>query len=115
VTDDRNPALERLFDVANQDLQDDAFAARVMARIDGQRRLAIVSWIGVGLVMLACVGLLAPTLVGAISLLGLVLPRSLVELHDGWVSALLTPVNSIAGVVALTFLGLRMAYRKIFS
>jgi hypothetical protein len=44
-----------------------------------------------------------------------VLSDRLVKLDDNRVSRPTAPVDSIAGVVALVFSGLRLAYRKIFS
>lgn len=115
MTTDQDPLLHSLFAIAEQDMSGEPFTTEVMSQIDRQRRSAIIVWICVGLVLLACLWLISAPLLNAINLATQVLPRSLVELDDRWLARILSPVNSIGAVVAFGFLGLRMAYRKIFS
>jgi hypothetical protein len=115
MTIDRDSNLENLFDVARQDLSGEVFTDRVMSQIDMQRRSAVFGWASIGVVLAICAWLLAEPILDVVTLTTQVLPQSLIELDDGWQAQLLSPVNSIASVVAFGFLGLRMAYRKIFS
>ena len=115
MTIDRDPQLQHLFDVAKKDLVGDAFAAQVMSRIDHLRRRAVIGWICVGLVLAPVAWLLAAPAQNAVQLLTQVLPVSLVDLDDRWLAQFLSPINSVATLVALGLLGLRMAYSKIFS
>jgi len=115
MTIDRDPTLQNLFDVAKQDLAGDAFVAQLMSRIDSLRRRSIIGWIFVALVAVPCAWFLTAPLTDAVYLTTQILPESLIEVDDRWLAQLLSPVNSIAGLVALGFLGLRMAYRTIFS
>lgn len=115
MTVDRDSTLEDLFDVARQDFSGDAFTDRVMAQIDMQRRRLLIGWACIGLVLAVCAWLLAEPILDVVLLTTQILPHSLIELDDNLAAQLLSPVNSIAAVVALVFLGLRGAYRKIFS
>lgn len=115
MTIDRDATLEKLFDVARQDFSRDAFADRLMAQIDMQRRRTVTAWAGVGVVLAICAWLLAQPILDVIVLTTQILPRSLIELDNRWLAQILSPVNSIASAVVLLFLGLRGAYRKIFS
>jgi hypothetical protein len=115
VIEDRDPILQQLFRDAGRELPTDGFLDQVMARVDRTRRRSVLAWCCVGAVLLASAWLLAGPLMSLAGIAMRVLPDSLVELDDNWVSQLISPVNSIAGVVALTFLGLRLVYRKIFS
>ena len=113
--DDRDPVLQRLFRDAGASLPPDAFLEQVMSQIDRTRRRSLFGWWIVGAALFASVWLLAGPLLSVVEIAMRILPESLVELDKGWVAQLISPVNSIAGVVALIFLGLRLAYRKIFS
>ena len=113
--DDRDPALQRLFRAAGSDLPPDTFLEQVMSEIDRTRRRSTLAWCSIGVALFASVWLLAGPLMSAVEIAMRILPESLIELDNSWVAQLISPVNSIAGVVALVFLGLRLAYRKIFS
>ena len=115
MTTDRDPLLESLFAAARQDLAGEEFADDVMLRIDKLRRRAIIGWIFVGVVAAAIAFMLSGPIVLAVNLTTQILPESLIELHDRRLAQVFAPVNSIAGVVGLGLLGLRVAYRKIFS
>jgi hypothetical protein len=116
MTMDRDPLLQKLFAIANQDLQAEAFIASVMSRIDALRRRAIIGWVTTGLALAAAAWLLTPTMVGIVDLLSQTLPQSLVEVDDApaIISHVLSPLNSIAAAVAVTVLVLAFAYRKLF-
>jgi hypothetical protein len=116
MTMDRDPLLQQLFDLANRDLHGTAFIAGVMSQIDALRRRAIVAWIAAGLVLAVAAWLLTPTMVAAVGLLSQALPQSLVEVDTppALVGHLLSPLNSIAAVVAVTVLVVVFAYRRLF-
>lgn len=115
MTADRDPALQELFDVAKQDLAGEAFVTQVMSQIDSLRTRVMVGWICVGLVLAPIAWLLSGPLLVATDLAMQILPESLIELDNRWLAKLLSPVNSVAGIVGLGILGLRLAYRKIFA
>ena len=100
---ERDRLLQQLFDLAKHDLGGEAFVAGVMAQIDA-------------LVLLAAAWLLTPTMVAAVTLLSQALPQSLVEVDEpsAFVGRLLSPLNSIAAVVAVTILALVYGFRKLF-
>mgnify|MGYP001549838950 FL=1 len=116
MTTDRDPLLQKLFDIANRDIAGDAFIADVMSRIDALRRRALVAWAATGLVLAIVAWLLTPTLVRAVGLLSQALPQSLVEFDEpvALIGQALSPLNSVAAIVAITVLVIVFAYRKIF-
>ena len=115
MTFDRDPALQDLFVTAKNELEDDAFIAEVMSRVNKLRRRMLVSWIVVGLVLAVGVGVLSDPLLVAVNLAIQLLPESLIELDDRWLAQILSPVNSVAGLLGLGFLALRAAWKKILS
>lgn len=116
MTMDRDPLLQKLFDIANEDLRGDAFIAGVMSRINALRRRAIMVWAATGLLLALVAWLLTPTLVGAVGLLSRALPQSLIEFDEpaAMIGQVLSPLNSVSAVVAITVLVIAFAYRKIF-
>ncbi len=113
---ERDPLLQKLFDIANQDLASEEFVAGVMAQIDALRRRAIIAWSVAGLVLAVAAWLLTPTLVGAVSLLSQALPQTLIDIEDTstLVNQVFSPLNSVSALVAITALVIVYAYRKIF-
>lgn len=114
MTIDRDPALQDLFSTARKELEDDAFTAEVMSRVNKLRRRMLVSWVVVGLVLAVGVGVLSGPLLVAVNLATQLLPESLIELDDRLLAQILSPVNSVAGLLGLGFLALRLLYKKIF-
>lgn len=115
MTVDRDPTLQSLFDIAKQDVPEEPFVTDVMSHVDSLRRRAAIVWSCVGLILIGCLWLLAGPVQDAVQLLTQALSISLVDLGDRWAAKMLSPANSVAGLVALSLLGLRAAYRKIFS
>ena len=113
---ERDPLLQKLFDIANHGLPGEAFVAGILAEIDALRRRAIIGWAAAGLVLAAAAWLLTPMMVAAVDLLSQALPQSLIDIDDTstLISQVLSPLNSVATVVAVTVLAIVFAYRKIF-
>ncbi len=111
---DLDPELQRLFDDAAEELDGDTFAARVMANIDSRRRVSVLAWTSFGLVFVACAWLLSAPVMGAVDVATRLLPATLVDIENDWMSLLFAPINSVAAVLALGLLGIRAAYRRIF-
>jgi hypothetical protein len=116
MTMDRDPLLQELFELANRDLPDDEFVERVMSGIEALRRRAIIAWSGAGIVLAIAAWLLMPALVGAVNLLSRALSQSLVDVGEptALIGQVLSPLNSVAAVVAVAALLIVFAYRKIF-
>lgn len=108
---DRDLRLETLFADAKQDLVGEAFTAQVMSRTDKMKRRAVIGRIFVAMV----IGLLAILLEDSVQLLTLNLASSVIDLDDRLLAQILSPLNNIGALLAFGLVGLRMAYRKIFS
>ena len=115
MIEERDPMLQGLFTAAAQPGFDDDFAARVVARIDAQRRQVLVGWAVAGLVMVALGWFLYEPLQDAVFGLSGLLPSQLIAIDTAWASQLLAPVNSIAAVVGVSFLAGRAFYKRLFT
>jgi len=114
MNDDLDPRLQTLFADAKQELAAEDFTAQVMSQVDKSTHRKIIAWTCVGLVLVPGAWLLAGTLQDAVNVLTQVVPISLVDVQNRWLANVLSPVNSIASLVAFGLLGLRIAYKKIF-
>jgi len=115
MNNDRDPALQALFTETKEELTGKAFTAQTMGEIDKLRRRAVIGWTCIGLALLVLAALLAAALQDAVLLLTQGLNLSLVNLENRWLAQILSPVNSVAGVVALGFVGLHRIYRRVFA
>ena len=115
MTDERDPGLQAMFDTAREGTTDEAFVARVMADVEKSQRRTVISWVIAGLLLAPLAWWLSAPLLGAVDLASQLLPDSLIDVEEQWLTQLLAPVNSVAGVVGLAFLGAWAAYRKISS
>jgi hypothetical protein len=86
-----------------------------MSQIARRKRRAVIAWICVGLTLITSAWLIATPIQDAVYLLTQGLTLALIDLDNRWLAQLLLPVNNVAGVLALGLMGLRIAYRKIFS
>ena len=116
MTTDRDPLLQKLFDVASQGLADDGFIAGVMSKIEALRRRALIAWAATGLLLALAAWLLTPTMVDAVGLLSQALPQSLVGFDEpvALIGQALSPLTSVAAIIAISVLVLVYAARKIF-
>ena len=115
MTDERDPALQALFAEAEQDLPAEDFAVGVMERIEAERKMTALRWLLGAVTMLACAWLLAAPVQEAVVLLTQGLSVTLVDLDNRLLAQVLSPVNSVAGIVGLGFLGHYGLHRKVFK
>lgn len=115
MTIDRDRTLQSLFDLASKDVSEDLFTAQVMSRIDRSRRRALIGWSTIGLLLVACAWLIATPLLNALPLITELAPATLIELDNSRPAQVLAPLNSVAGVAALSVIVLRTIYRKLVS
>ena len=109
-----DPKLMALFEEAETEFDDAAFAEDIMRVIDGQRRKTMLLWSAVMLVAIACLSLVASPVVTALGMATELLPTSLVSIESDWLQKLLAPINSVAAALALGALAIRSFYRRVF-
>ena len=110
-----DPKLQALFKQVEHAFDRDAFARAVMARIDAERRRTMLFWAGFGLVAVVVLALLAGPVLAAFSMASQFLPKSLVEIESELLRLLLSPINSVAAVIAIAALGIRKFYRRFLG
>ncbi len=115
MTERLDPRLQSLFDQATQELDGEAFTANVMARTRYARFRLRAMYTAVGLAVVACALLLAPSLQEFSLLVARALTASLIDLGDGWLAIFLSPVNTIGSLIIIAAKAIRMGQRKIMG
>ena len=113
MNDERDPVLESLFVQAEQDLVDDGYTAQVMTRVAKRHRNVTIGRLVIVLVIVIFEFLLSAPLQDSVGVLTEALSTTLVELENEWVALALAPLNSIAGLIGMTFLGVLVLYRRM--
>jgi len=116
TTDRRDPYLQSLFAEAAQELQGEAFSARVMTKTRKLRYLVLTGVAAMVLVFISGAWLLfgVPLFEFAV-LVSQALATPLFNLGEGWLALILLPVNTVASVLVIMLKALRMLHKKILG
>lgn len=115
MNDDRDPMLQELFANAEQDLVAEAFVDRISLQTNKLKRRTLAWRIGLGVTFAICAWLLAAPIHDVVGLLTQGITTPLITLDGGQIAVIFSPVNNFASALALSFLGLWVAYRSLFS
>ena len=113
MTSERDPELQSLFDAAEQNLADPEFTDAVVDRINRRRRQLLLGRLAVVAAIVVLEIMLESPLRSSMGLVVEILGRDLVPVGDGWLGFLVAPLNSLAGLVGMTLLGINLLFRKI--
>jgi len=115
MTEDRDPMLQAMFSEASPELDGEAFIADVMARSRFTRYRMAVGSLAVAAILVAVAGVvLVPVQeLGAILAQGLTM--ALIDVGEGWWSLIMSPINSVAGLLVLLVKMVRMAMKRVRS
>ena len=109
----RDPALEALFDSAEKELRDDAFTSAVERRIDRRGKRVIAGRLAAVILLVALEVVLESPLQQSLGVAAEILSTALIPLDDEWLAFVLSPINSIAGLIGLLLIGTQHLYRRI--
>ncbi len=114
MSTDRDPNLMALFAQAEQEFDEDTFISGVMSQIGRERRKTLLVWSVLGVFIAVCFAALAVPVLSAVGMVTQLLPVSLVEIETDLLRQLVSPINSVAAVVAVLALGIWKFFRRIF-
>ena len=81
--------------------------------VEKRRRNVTIGRLAIILVIVTFEFLLFAPLQNSVGVLTQVLSTTLVELENEWVALAVAPLNSIAGLIGMTFLGVHILYRRM--
>ena len=109
----RDPFVENLFAEAEQDLIDHAFVESLMMKIRQRRRKVMIGRLALVALLVVIELLLNAPLQSSVGTLTQMLGTELLELSNEWVSAIVSPINSVAGLLGMMFLAIHTLYRRM--
>jgi uncharacterized membrane protein YhaH (DUF805 family) len=112
MNNDYNPQLQALFEQARETVDCDAFTRRVLESVDRERRRAMLGWSVFGIALLLVLAMLAKPVFGALAMATQLLPVSLIDIESEWLRQLVSPINSVAALIALCALGIHRFFRR---
>lgn len=115
MTSDNDPVLQALFDSAKTETTENGFTVEVMSEVERSRRKTIFAWILVSLPAVFLLWWVIGPVLGLVDLISGLLPKSLFDFGESRIAHFLTPLNSVATLVAACGFGVYAAFRKIFS
>jgi len=113
MNQERDPMLEALFAQTAKDIVDDGYTARVMRKVDRRRRYVTLGRLAIVAAIIGFDLLLSSPLQHSLGTFTRLLAMPLVDVQNEWLASLLAPLNSIAGIIGVLFLGLHMLYRRM--
>ena len=114
MTNSPDQLLQSMFAEARQDLDGEALTARIMAKTRRVLYLLAAGVISLALVLLAGAWLIfgIPLLEFA-ALISQVLTMGLIDLGEGWLALVFTPINNIASLIVITARAIHIGWKKV--
>lgn len=109
----RDPVLESLFAQAEHNLVEDEFTAEVMDQVATRRRNVLIGRFAIVALIIALEVLLSSPLQNSAGLIAQVLNTPLIELGSGKLALMVSPLNSVAGLIGMLLLGTQFFYRRM--
>jgi len=113
MTDERDPRLQALFADTQGELDGEEFVTRVMAQTRKPKQLLIAGLAGLTLLLIAGIWLFSLPAFAITQVIATALTTTLIDLGEGWLAWILSPINNIASLLILSLKGLRMIQKKV--
>ncbi len=115
MTEDRDPFLQSLFDDSRLEPVSEEFTSAVVSRTYSLRNKLITVAVGLIVILLVYTWFYGAPGQGLALAMAKFLSTSLIDLGNSWAALILAPINSIAGLLAITFKLLRSFSKKILG
>ena len=112
MNDERDPELEALFKGVATDSPNGDFTDKVMMGVASRRRKVMIGRIAIVALIVLLEVLLSAPVQSAVGAIVEVLGTPLIELNQSTLAMMLTPVNSVAGVIGGVLLLVHFLYRR---
>ena len=113
MNSERDPQLEELFAQADTPLVENGFTSDVMAKVGKRRRNVWIGRVTIVALIFALEFLLSAPIQNSVGAMTRALSTDLIEIQNEWLSLILGPMNSIAGLVGAILIGLHFFYRRM--
>ena len=116
ITDNQDQLLKSVFAEARQELDGEALTSRVMAKTRRVLYMLSAGVLSIAVVLVGGVWLIfgMPLLEFAV-LVSQFLTMTLIDLGEGWLALVFTPLNNIASLLVVGAKGIHLAWKKLLS
>jgi hypothetical protein len=116
MTEHRDQLLQTLFSEAQRELDGEALTARVMAKTRSLRYRRVATWVLSAVILLVSTWMVfAIPLQEFVVLVAQGLSTTLLDLGEGWLAWVFSPVNNIASLLVITVKAIRIFQKKIIG
>ena len=112
MSNERDPVLESLFAETKIEFDENGFSDQVMAGVEKRRRNVFLGRIALFGLLVAFELLSSGPLQYSVGAMTQTLGSSLIEIETEWAAIFLAPLNSIAGLIGISLVGLHSLYRR---
>ena len=113
MTEQRDPLLQALFAESQGIATDDKFTESVMMKTYALRQKLIATGIIVSLLLILYTVLFGAPLQDFAILNAQFLSTNIINIGESWVALLVSPLNSLAGLLTLLFIGFLILQKKL--
>ena len=112
MSNERDPVLETLFAESKLEINENGFSDQVMDGVEKRRRNAFLGRIALLALLVAFELLLSEPVQHSVGAMTEMLSSSLFDIKSDWLAIILSPLNSVAGLIGVLLVGLLSLYRK---
>jgi len=113
MTDERDPLLQSLFTESQAVSIDDAFTENVMTKTYALRREVITAGVIASALLVLYTVLFGAPLQEFVILIAQFLSTELIDMGESWLALIVSPLNSVAGLLALLFKGFLTLQKRL--
>lgn len=113
MRDELDSDLQSLFEQQQPIPGSNDFTARVMARVDRRQMGFRALQLGILILLVGLELVFESPISQSMGALNSAMKSSVLELEDEWISFVLEPVNSVAGVLGMVLLGVHFLMRRV--
>jgi len=112
MSNERDPVLETLFAESKLEISENGFSDQVMDGVEKRRRHVFLGRIALLALLVAFELLLSEPVQNSVGAMTELLSISLFDIKTDWLAIILSPLNSVAGLIGVLLVGLLSLYRK---
>jgi hypothetical protein len=112
MSNERDPVLETLFAESKLEINENGFSDQVMDGVEKRRRNVFLGRIALLALLVAFELLLSEPVTHSVGAMTELLSSSLFDIKTDWLAIILSPLNSVAGLIGVLLVGLLSLYRK---
>ena len=113
MSNERDPVLETLFAESKLEINENGFSDQVMDGVEKRRRNVLLGRIALLALLVTFELLLSQPVTHSVGAMTEMLGISLFDIKTDWLANILSPLNSVAGLIGVLLVGLHSLYRKL--